>query len=200
MSSGSSSQVVACFSVDFTKYLMLSKSMPVRSEPQLGMGFLPKSFRPFSRRFSIQAGSPLRPEMSRTTSSFRPRRADTPAASLSDQPYSYVPRPFRPGLSASTLFEVSMLSSSVRSASMLMGGPSIRCGRSCRYPRCLSACGFLHGDGTQRDERGADVLAVGKGRQALDVDPEQARERVRLGVTELGELSCDVLHRAVALA
>src|SRR3546814_10550932 len=40
MSSGSSSHVVACFSVDFTKYLMFWKSMPVRSEPQVGIGFL----------------------------------------------------------------------------------------------------------------------------------------------------------------
>ena len=32
------------------------------------------------------------------------------------------------------------------------------------------------------------------------MDSEQARERVCLGVTELGELGCDVLHRAVALA
>ena len=31
------------------------------------------------------------------------------------------------------------------------------------------------------------------------MDPEQARERVGLGVTELGELACDVLHGAVSL-
>ena len=55
-------------------------------------------------------------------------------------------------------------------------------------------------DDTQGDERGADVLAVGEGRQALDVNPEQARERVGLGVTELRELGCDVLHRAMSLA
>ncbi len=52
----------------------------------------------------------------------------------------------------------------------------------------------------QRDERGADVLAVGEGRQALDMDSEQARERVGLGVTELWELGCDVLNRAMSLA
>lgn len=55
-------------------------------------------------------------------------------------------------------------------------------------------------DDTQGDERGADVLAVGEGRQALDVNPEQARERVGLGVTELRELGCDVLYRAMPLA
>ena len=58
----------------------------------------------------------------------------------------------------------------------------------------------LRSDGTQGDERGADVLAMGKGRQALDVDSEQPRERIGLGVTELWELCRDVLHRAVPLA
>ena len=103
MSSGRSSQVVACFSVDFTKYLMFWKSMPVRSEPQLGIGFLPKSERLFRRSFVIHSGSLLREEMSRTTSSLRPRRAFVPAASLSAQPYSYVPMPLRPGLRSSML-------------------------------------------------------------------------------------------------
>ncbi len=42
MSSGRSSQVWACFSVERTKYLMLSKSMPERSAPHVGMGFMPK--------------------------------------------------------------------------------------------------------------------------------------------------------------
>lgn len=55
-------------------------------------------------------------------------------------------------------------------------------------------------DDTQGDERGADVLAVGERGKALDMDSEQARERVGLGVTELRELCCDVLHRAMPLA
>ena len=55
-------------------------------------------------------------------------------------------------------------------------------------------------DSTQGDERGADMLAVGERGQALDVDSEQPRERVGLGVTELRELGRDVLHRAVTLA
>ena len=86
MSSGRSSQVVACFSVDFTKYLMFWKSMPDRSEPQLGMGFLSKRRSDFRRRSSIHWGSFLRVEMSRTTSSPSPRRAVSPAVSLSAQP------------------------------------------------------------------------------------------------------------------
>ena len=55
-------------------------------------------------------------------------------------------------------------------------------------------------DDTQGDERGADVLAMREGRQALDVNSEQAREGVGLGVTELRELRCDMLHRAMSLA
>ena len=86
MSAGSSSQLAACFSVDRTKYLMFSKSMPDRSDPQLGMGLRRKSLRPFRRRSSIQSGSPFSVEMLRTTSSERPRRAVAPAASESDQP------------------------------------------------------------------------------------------------------------------
>ncbi len=75
MSAGSSSHDVACFSVDRTKYLMLSKSMPDRSEPQVGIGFLPNSRRPLSRSLSIHSGSLLSAEMSRTTASDRPRWA-----------------------------------------------------------------------------------------------------------------------------
>src|SRR5690606_21281879 len=84
-------QLVACFSVERTKYLMLSKSMPERSEPQLGMGFLPNRRSALRRWFSIHSGSFSSAEMLRTTSSERPRCADMPAASLSCQPYSYAP-------------------------------------------------------------------------------------------------------------
>src|SRR3954454_19989733 len=93
MSAGSSSQDVACFSDDRTKYLMLSKSMPDRSLPQLGIGFLSNSRRPLRRSLSIHSGSLLRPEMSRTTAWDRPRRATEPAASGSAQPNWYRPRP-----------------------------------------------------------------------------------------------------------
>ena len=75
MSSGRSSQVAACFSLERTKYLMLSKSMPDRSEPQVGIGLRSKSLRPFRRRSSIHCGSLFFAEMSRTTSSLRPRLA-----------------------------------------------------------------------------------------------------------------------------
>jgi len=86
MSAGSSSQVAACFSVDRTKYLMFSKSIPDRSEPQVGMGLRRNNCRPLRRRSSIHSGSFLRAEMLRTTSSDRPRRAMAPAASESAQP------------------------------------------------------------------------------------------------------------------
>jgi len=102
MSSGSSSHVVACFSVERTKYLMLSKSMPERSAPQVGMGFRSKSARPLSRFFSIHSGSLFSAEMSVTTSGDTPRRAEAPAASESDQPNSYCPRLSSSGRSINT--------------------------------------------------------------------------------------------------
>ena len=80
--------MAACFSLERTKYLMLSKSIVLRSEPQVGMGLRWKSLRPLRRMSSIHCGSLLRPEMLRTTSSLRPRLATEPAASLSDQPNS----------------------------------------------------------------------------------------------------------------
>ena len=86
MSSGRSSHEVACFSEERTKYLMLSKSMPLRSEPHVGIGLRWKSLRPFRRRSSIHCGSLFFDEMSRTTSSLRPRLAIAPASSLSAQP------------------------------------------------------------------------------------------------------------------
>ncbi len=88
MSSGRSSQDVACFSVDRTKYLILSKSMPERSAPQVGIGFLSNSRSALRRSLSIHSGSFFIAEMSRTTSSERPRRAVAPATSESAQPYS----------------------------------------------------------------------------------------------------------------
>src|SRR3954451_12835794 len=102
MSSGRSSQVAACFSVERTKYLMLSKSMPLRSAPQVGIGFMPNTLRALSRFLSIHSGSFLSFEMSVTTSSETPRRADAPAASESDQPNSYWPRFESSGRSIST--------------------------------------------------------------------------------------------------
>ena len=87
MSAGSSSQVVACFSVERTKYLMLSKSMPDRSEPQFGIGFLSNSRRPLSRRCSIHSGSPLSPEMLAHDGLGQPALGDgEPATSESAQP------------------------------------------------------------------------------------------------------------------
>ena len=86
MSSGRSSQLAACFSVERTKYLMLSKSMPSRFDPQDGMGFLSKVRNALSRMSSIHSGSFFLAEMSRTTASDSPRCALAPATSESAQP------------------------------------------------------------------------------------------------------------------
>ena len=88
MSAGSSSQDVACFSVERTKYLMLSKSMSPSSAPQVGNGLRPKSRWPLSRRSSIHFGSFLSREILATISGVRPRCAEAPATSLSAQPHS----------------------------------------------------------------------------------------------------------------
>lgn len=86
MSSGRSSQLAACFSVERTKYLMLSKSMPSRFEPQVGIGLRSKMRSAFSRVCSIHSGSFFFAEISRTTASDRPRCALAPATSESAQP------------------------------------------------------------------------------------------------------------------
>ena len=62
--------------------------MPDRSAPQGGIGFLSNSRSPLSRMSSIHFGSDFFAEMSRTTASDRPRWAEAPATSGSDQPYS----------------------------------------------------------------------------------------------------------------
>ena len=80
--------VAACFSVERTKYLIVSKKIPERSEPQFGIGFFSNSARPFKRRSSIHCGSDFFAEISRTTSSLSPRLAFVPTSLLSDQPYS----------------------------------------------------------------------------------------------------------------
>ena len=73
MSAGRSSQEVACFSVERTKYLMLSKSMSFSSAPQVGIGLRLNSLWPFSRRSSIHCGSLFSPEMLATISGVNPR-------------------------------------------------------------------------------------------------------------------------------
>ena len=98
MSAGRSSQLAACFSVERTKYLMLLEvdAGQVRA-PGRASACGRNSFRPFSRRSSIHSGSFFLAEMSRTTSSDRPRRADSPAASESAQPNLYRSSPSSSG-------------------------------------------------------------------------------------------------------
>ena len=43
----------ACFSVERTKYLIVSKKIPLKSDPQLGIGFFSNNERPLRRRSSI---------------------------------------------------------------------------------------------------------------------------------------------------
>ena len=180
MSSGRSSQDVACFSVDRTKYLMLSKSMPDRSEPQVGMGFLPNSRRPLSRRSSIHSRLVLRREMSRTTSSLRPRRAVAPATSESAQPNRSGPDPRARGA-----------------------------GRSGRHARCPSgACcavvAVLRARSRRRLARGRAVVQTPSPCAMVasrwTCVPSSRANDLGLGLAQLRELVGDVGHRAVVLA
>src|SRR6478609_3593981 len=176
MSSGRSSHVAACFSVERTKYLMLSKSIPDRSEPQLGIGFLSKIDSALTRRCSIQSGSLFFAEMSRTTASDNPRCALAPATSESAQP-----KPYRP--------IASICSSCVRTRSGVvviwllppgLGGLRVR-----------NLGGYVGG---------ADPVAVGDRGQTLDIGAEHLLERPCLRLAQFGELGGDVRHRAVVLA
>src|SRR3954447_5329608 len=181
MSAGSSSQLAACFSVERTKYLMLSKSMPVRSAPQCGIGLRPEYFSPLSRRSSIHSGSFLRAEMSRTTSSDRPRRAEAPATSESAQPNLYVPSP------SSCSCVVVVISRALRTLGCLTG-----------YGYCNSAGrGRLPGAG---DVRGADAVAVRDRSEPLHRRAQQPAESLGLGLAQLRELGRHVRDRAVVLS
>src|SRR5690242_7085300 len=184
MSAGSSSQLAACFSVDLTKYLMLSKSIPDRSAPQLGMGLRPKFRSPWSRSLSIHSGSFFRAEMSRTTSSDRPRRAEAPATSESAQPNLYVPSP-------SSWSCVVVVMSRALSASFFWGVFS-------GYGYCNSlGRGCLPGAG---DMRGADAVAVRDRSEPPHRRAEQPAESLGFRLAELRELGRHVRDRAVVLA
>src|SRR5580704_4003747 len=181
MSAGSSSQLAACFSVERTKYLMLSKSMPDRSAPQLGMGLRPKFFSPLSRMSSIHSGSFFRVEMSRTTSSDRPRRADAPATSESAQPNLYVPSP------ASWSCVVVVMLRALRTLGCFVG-----------YRYFNSPAGGRLPDAG--DVRGADAIAVRDRSEPLHRRAEQPAERFGFGLAQLRELGRHVRDRAMVLA
>ncbi len=66
---------------------MLSKSIPERSAPQLGMGRLKKWARALSRNLSIHSGSFLWAEMAVTTSGERPFSVRKTETSSSWKPY-----------------------------------------------------------------------------------------------------------------
>src|SRR5215470_10057183 len=125
---------------------MLSKSMPDRSAPQFGMGLRPKFLSPWSRSLSIHSGSFFRAEMSRTTSSDRPRRAEAPATSESAQPNLYVPSP------SSWSCVVVVMSRALRTLWFFGGFARL-------YNRFRRA--GLPGTRDVGDVRGADPVAVG---------------------------------------
>ena len=174
--------VAACFSVERTKYLMLSKSMASRSAPQVGIGLRPNRRRPLRRRSSIHSGSFLSAEMLRTTSSFSPRSAV--AAGVV-------------GVGPAELVAADVLEAGVR----LFDGVGDRVSRRGCHEGNLSAAGFGVSWGRLvRQVGGADAVAVGDGGETLDMGAEQAREHLGLGLAQVGELPGHVGDRAVVLA
>ena len=95
---------------------------------------MPKILRALRRFLSIHSGSFLSVEMSVTTSSLMPRRAEAPAASESDQPNSYWPRLESSGRSMSTSDMWLPLLSPLRTIPL---GPAFRVGSTGRELRRL---------------------------------------------------------------
>src|SRR5581483_3919420 len=125
----------------------------------------------------------LRAEMSRTTSSYRPRRADAPATSESAQPNRYVPSP------SSCSCAVLVMSRALRTRWC-----PVRC-FGCY--NCFLAARLPAGAG---DMRGADAVAVRDRSEPLDRRAKQPAERLGLRLAQLRELGRHVRDRAVVLA
>ena len=210
MSAGRSSQVAACFSVERTKYLMLSKSMPDRSAPQRGIGFFSNRPSALSRNSSIHCGLVL-------------QRGDVGDDVGREAPARGGARDVRVGpaeVVAAERRERLLLRERGRSA----GLPQER--SSCGLPPCRSAgsAGWWCADPTsgvagrsargsrvadrpvgafgslERDVCGARGVAARDGGQALHVRAEQLGERRGLGLAQLRELGRHVGDRAVVLA
>src|SRR6478609_914632 len=188
MSAGRSSQLVACFSVERAKYLMLSKSIPSSSAPQVGIGLRPKSLWPFIRRSSIHCGSLFSAEMLATTSGVKPRCAVSPATSESDQPHWYRPRasrcwscvspvPTKPvaDVGASWVWMGSMIWVISGPFAGLLGAGGLGVGPAL----CVRA--------DVRDVGRADTVAVRDDGEPLDGSADQACERLGLGLAQLRE-------------
>src|SRR5699024_4709487 len=133
-----------------------------RSEPQVGIGFLLNSRSPLRRRSSIHSGSSFLPEMSRTTSSFRPRRAEAPASSESAQPNLYLSSPSSSGWAAVVIEQLQRVICSSRRAVVIPGPVGAQVHRA--------------------DVGGADPVAVGDRGQPLHGGAEQPAERLGLGL------------------
>src|SRR5699024_6907478 len=193
MSSGRSSQEVACCSVDRTKYLMLSKSILDKSAPQSGRGFLSKSLRDLRRSLVIHSDSFFLAEMSRTTSSLRPRRADAPASSESAHPYSYVPSPSSSGCATEVMRGLlldSVVLMVLRSFARRAVGAG---GRGIVFASTGQAASW-------GDVCGTHTVAVGDGGQAAHRGTQKPSEGLDLGLTELRELGGHVRDGTVVLA
>ena len=145
---------------------------PDRSAPHVGIGFLPKSRRPLSRRSSIHSGSFF-------------SAGDAPHHGLVEAALGG--RAGGVGVGPAVLVVAEAPSSSGVSGLRHRASSQIR--RRVRGPR-----------GAARDVRRADTVAVGDGGQSLDVLAEQPGEDLGLGLAQLRELLGHVRDRAVVLA
>src|SRR5205809_1245780 len=122
-----------------------------------------------------------RAEISRTTSSNRPRRAEAPATSESAQPNLYVPSP------SSWSCVVVVMSRALRTLVCFIG-----------YGYFNSPAGGCLPDAG--DVCGADAVAVRDRSEPLHRRAQQPAERLGLGLAQLRELGRHVRDRAVVLA
>ncbi len=191
MSSGRSSQVAACFSLERTKYLMLSKWMPSRLEPQFGIGLRSKMRSAFSRCLQ----HPLRLALlgrDVTDHRFGQPALGAGARDVGVGPAVAVPAHRGDGLFLGERFGQLLNLGGGRhdDAPCLLAVASTRAERR-RVERLLS--------GPERDMGGACAVTVDDGRQPLHVGPEHLGHGLLLGFTQLRELLGDVRHRAVVL-
>ena len=169
--------MAACFSVERTKYLMLSKSMP----DEVGA--------PGGHRLAVEELEALQAQVE------HPLRLALLRGDVADDVLveaalgASAPASSRVG--PAELVAADALSSGLSSSMVVIERPLLSVARRVASGRVLVAV---------RDAGGADTVAVGDGGQALDVAAEDLADGLGLGLAQLRELVGDVGDRAVLLA
>ena len=179
MSSGRSSHVAACFSLERTKYLMLSKSMPPRSEPQRRHGLAVEEL----EALQAQVEHPLRLALLRGDVAHDLLAQAALGGGAGDV-----------GVAPAEVVAADALELGV---ALVDGGHEVTCSFFSRGSSLSVRPGRVRG---ARDAGGAHPVAVGDGGQPLHVAAEHAADGLGLGLAQLGELVGDVRDGAVLLA